>query len=59
MLGRAVKSIRNESGLAVIVFDPLFPQRIGRRIETEFFSDSLAELIRALTFVIEILSLWK
>jgi hypothetical protein len=59
MLGRAVESIRNESGLAVIAFDPLSPQRIGRRIEAEFFSNNLGKLIRALAFVIEISSLWK
>jgi len=59
MLGWAVESIRNESGLAVIAFDPLSPQRIGRRIEAEFFSNSLGKLIRALAFVIEISSLWK
>jgi len=58
-LGWAVESIRNESGLATIAFGPLSPQRIGRRIEAEFFSNSLGELIRALAFVIEISSLWK
>jgi len=58
-LGRAVESIRNGSGLTVIAFDPLSPQRIGRRIEAEFFSNSLGELIRALAFVIEVSSLWK
>jgi len=59
MIGRAVESIRNESGLAVIAFDPLSPQRIGRRIEAEFFSNSLGKLIWALAIVIEISSLWK
>jgi len=59
LLGWAVESIRNESGLATMAFDPLSPLRIGRRIEAEFFSNSLGELIRAIAFVIEISSLWK
>ena len=59
MLGRAVKSIRSESGLAVITLEPLSPQRIGGRIETEFFTNSLGELIRVLAFVVEISSLRK
>jgi hypothetical protein len=57
-LGRAVESIRSESGPAVVALDRLSPQRIGSRIDAEFCSDSLGELIRRLAFVIEISSSW-
>jgi hypothetical protein len=40
--------------LAVTAFDLLSPQRIGRRVETEFFSDSLGEFPWVLPFVIEV-----
>ena len=51
---RAVKSIRVNPGLAVTAFDLLSPQRIGRRVDTEFFPDSLGELLRVLAFVVEV-----
>ena len=49
-----MESIRSESGLAVTAFDLLSPQRIGRRVETEFFLDYLSEFLWVLAFVIEV-----
>jgi len=58
MLGRAVESVRRESGPAAVAFDALSPHWIGRRVKTEFFTNNPGELIRMLAFVKEVSALW-